>query len=78
MPLLWKRHDGEDGNITPPHAFTSREGVISVLLYLIEKCILPYKGERYALFEQIPLKNTRVFKIFPRKHDVLWSFIEKP
>ena len=77
MPLLWKRQDGEDGNITPPHAFTSREGVISVLLYLIEKCILPYKGERYALFEQIPLKNTRVFNIFPEKHDVSEGIIDK-
>ena len=77
MPLLWNGPDGEAGNITPPHAFTSREGVISVLLYLIEKCILPYKGERYALFEQIPLKNTRVFNIFPEKHDVSEGIIDK-
>ena len=77
MPLLWNGQDGEEGNITPPHSFTSRERVISVLLYLIEKCILPYKGERYALFEQIPLKNTRVFNIFPEKHDVSEGIIDK-
>jgi hypothetical protein len=60
MPLLWKRADGEERNITPPHSFFSRKGAISALIYPTEKCILPYKRGKYAFFERITLKHTRV------------------
>lgn len=60
--MLWNGLDGEVGNITPTHSFISREGIISVLIYAVEKCILPYKGEKYALFERLTLKHTRFLK----------------
>ena len=71
MPLLWKGPDGEDGNITPPHSFSSREGIISVLIYAIEKCVLPYKGEKYALFERLTLKHARFLKNL--RKDIMFS-----
>jgi hypothetical protein len=71
MPLLWNGPDGEAGNITPPHAFSSREGIISVLIYAVEKCILPYKGGRYALFECLTLKHTRFSKNL--REDIMFS-----
>ena len=71
MPLLWNGPDGEAGNITPPHAFSSREGIISVLIYAVEKCILPYKGEKYTLFELLTLKHTRFLKNL--REDIMFS-----
>ena len=71
MPLLWNGPDGEAGNITTPHSFSSREGIISALLYAVEKCILPYKGEKYALFERLTLKHARFLKNL--RKDIMFS-----
>ena len=45
--------------------------VISVLIYPVEKCILPYKGEKYALFERLTLKQTRFLKNL--REDIMFS-----
>lgn len=50
MPLLWNGPDGAEENITPPHSFTSREGVISALIYPIKECIFTVqRGEVHPL-----------------------------
>jgi len=70
MSLLWKRANGKEGKSTSTHSCTSREEGISVLIDSMEKGILTIQREKYALFEWMTIKNTRVFNIFPEKHGV--------